>query len=200
VRITTVKPSTGYAIDLEDVKNHLRVPVGETNQDDYLRSLIMISQSRVEEMTNRALTRRTLKIFLDDWPEEDSIELPYPPLSTGTDAILKYVDVDSSSITLSSTAYKLDAVSEPGRLMLDYNEDWPSVQLHTVNPISVQYVCGYPGSASGSTAVPEQLKHAMKLMIADMYENRESMVVGQTISKIPDAVQSLVRNLRIFKA
>jgi uncharacterized phiE125 gp8 family phage protein len=196
MRIQTVVASTGYPIDLEDVKNHLRLPVGETNQDDYLMGLITVAMSRVEEMTNRALTRRTLKTYYDEWPYYEFFELPYPPLSTSADAVVKYVDVDSSSITLSSTAYKLDAVSEPGRLVLDYNEDWPSNQLHNINPISVQFVCGYPGS----TAVPQQLKQAMKLIIADLYENRESVVVGQAVSKIPDAVQSLVRSLRIFKA
>jgi len=197
MRITTVTGSTGYPIDLEDVKNHLRITVGETNQDDYLVGLIEVATARIEEMTNRALSRRTLKLYLDNWPESDSIELPYPPLSTSVDAVLKYVDVDSSSVTVSSTAYKLDAVSEPGRLILDYNEDWPSAQLHNVNPISVQYLCGYPGS----TSVPHQIKQAMKLIIADLYENRESIVIGYNqVTKIPDAVQSLVRNLRIFQA
>lgn len=196
MRIQTVVASTGYPIDLEDVKNHLRISIGETNQDDYLRGLIDVATARLEEITNRALSRRTLKIYYDNWPEGDHIELPFPPLSTQTDAVVKYIDVDSSSVTVSSTVYKLDSVSEPGRLMLDYNENWPSVQLHNINPISVQYLCGYPGS----TAVPQQIKQAMKLIIADLYENRESIVVGQTISKIPDAVQSLVRNLRIFQA
>jgi uncharacterized phiE125 gp8 family phage protein len=196
MRIQTVTASTGHPIDLEDVKDHLRIPVGETNQDNYLESLIEIAAARIEEMTNRALTRRTLKVYYDEWPDGTYFELPYPPLSTSTDAIVRFVDTDSSTVTLSSTAYKLDAVSEPGRLILDYDEDWPSNQLHNVNPISIQFSCGY----KGSTAVPSQAKHAMKLIIADLYENRESMVVGQTISKIPDAVQSLVRNLRIFTA
>jgi uncharacterized phiE125 gp8 family phage protein len=196
MRITTVTLSTGYPIDLEDVKNHLRIPIGETNEDDYLQGLISVASARIEEMTNRALSRRTLKLYLDEWPDSDQIELPYAPLSTQTDAVVKYVDVDSSTVTVPSTVYKLDSASEPGRLILDYNEDWPTVQLHNVNPISIQYLCGYPGS----TAVPQQAKQAMKLIIADLYENRESMVVGQTISKIPDAVQSLVRNLRIFQA
>lgn len=196
MRVQTINASTGLPIDLEDVKNHLRITPGETKDDIYLQGLIETAAARVEEMTNRAMTRRTLKIYFDEWPEDDFFELPFPPLSTSTDAVLKYVDVDSSTVTVSSTAYKLDAVSEPGRLILDYDEDWPSAQLHNVNPISIQYSCGY----KGSTAVPQQLKHAMKLIIHDLYENRESVVVGQTVNKIPDAVQSLVRNLRIFQA
>lgn len=195
MKIITVNNSTGYAIDLEEVKNHLRLEVGETNQDDYLVSLIKIAQQNVEDMTNRALTRRTLKVYIDEWPDE-CIAVPYPPLSTETAPTITYKDADSSSITLGSTVYVCDAVSEPGRICLDYDEDWPTDTLHNVNPISVQFLCGY----NGSTGVPANLKQAMLVDIADLYENRESIIYGQGLhSLVSDVKKSLLRNYRIYK-
>ena len=195
MKITTVNDSTGSAIDLEEVKNHLRLEVGETNQDDYLVNLIKIAQQNVEDLTNRALTRRTLKVYLDEWPDE-CFSLPYPPFSTATAPTILYKDADSSSLTLGSTAYVCDSVSEPGRICLDYDEDWPTNTLHNVNPISVQYLCGY----NGSTGVPSNLKQAMLVDIADMYENRESIVYGQGLNLLTNDVKNaLLRNYRIYK-
>ena len=194
MKIETVDRSTGYPIDLEDVKDHLRIPTGETRQDNYLIRLITMAAETVEGLTNRALTRRTLKLYLDSWSTSDSIELPYPPLSTETDAVVKYKDTDSSTITMSSTGYLMDAVSEPGRIVLGYQENWPTEILHNVNPISIQYLCGY----RGSTAVPEKLKQAMLISIADMYENRESAIVGQSVQELP-TIKNLVRDYRSFK-
>jgi uncharacterized phiE125 gp8 family phage protein len=194
MRIKTVIASTGYPIDLEDIKDHIRIPIGQTNQDDYLRGLIRVAANRVEEITNRAMTRRTMKIYFDEWPYDDSMELPFPPLSTEIKPIVKYFVIDYAEKTLASTAYKTDAVSEPGRIMLNYTDYWPVELLAPLNPVSVQFMCGY----SGSTDVPDGMKHAMKLIISDLYENRESMVVGQTVAKIPDAVNSLLRSFKIF--
>lgn len=195
MRIETVTASTGYPVDLEEVKDHLRVPVGETREDNYLYRLIQQATDEIEDMTNRALTRRTLKVYYDSWPDGEAFELPYPPLSTSVDAVVRYKDADSSSITLSSTAYLMDAVSDPGRIVLDYNEDWPTVSLHNVNPISIQYLCGYPGSS----AVPERLKQAILIRVADRYENRESLVIGQSVAEIPNHVKSLVKDYRSYK-
>lgn len=191
MKILTVTPSTWKAVTLADTKAHLRIT--STNQDDMINDLITIATDRVEGITNRALTKKKLRLYIDNWPCGDSIELPYPPLSTSTDAVIQYKDKDSSTITLSSTVYRMDAVSEPGRVCLDYNESWPTGTLHNVNPISVQYLCGYTATSN----VPERLKQAVKIFVEDMYENTGSVVVGRSVQELTEHVKNLIRDYRI---
>jgi uncharacterized phiE125 gp8 family phage protein len=195
LRVQTVIESTGEPIDLEDAKTHLRIGIGQTADDDYITGLIKAIRRMVEDITNRRMMRQTLKLYIDNWPGGDSITLPYPPFSTEVAPVLEYKDTDSSTITVSSTVYRADSISEPGRIVLDYNENWPTRTLHNLNPISIQYVAGY----KGSTGVPVNFKHAMKIMISDYYENRESIVVGQTVAPIPNTVLNLLQEWRVFK-
>jgi hypothetical protein len=60
--------------------------------------------------------------------------------------------------------------------------------------VIVKFDCGY----GGQSAVPATLKEAMKLLIGTWYENRESVVVGTIVAKLPDAVESLLWSNRMF--
>jgi hypothetical protein len=56
---------------------------------------------------------------------------------------VKYTDTDDDETTFSSSYYSVDTDDEPGRIVLDYGQSWPSVALSPLNPIEVQFVCGY---------------------------------------------------------
>lgn len=196
MKLKTITASTFLPLDLEEVKDHLRIEHGRTEEDAYLTRLIKSAQNQVEEDTNRALTKRTLKVYFNEWPSNDdeSFELPYAPLTTGTKPSITYRDTDSSSVTVSSTVFKCDAESVPGKVIVDYNEEWPTATLHNVNPISIQYLCGY----EQSTAVPQRLKQALLVLIADMYENRESLVVAHSYDTLP-VYRNLIKDYRDFE-
>jgi uncharacterized phiE125 gp8 family phage protein len=201
MRIETVSASTAIPIDLEDVKSWTRLELGQTNQDDLIRGLIRSAQEKVESITNRALTRRRLRVYFDDWPDKygglvAGFQLPYAPLSTYPAPTVTFKDTDSSTVTVGSSVYKCDVASDPGRICLDYKEAWPNTLLHNINPIAVTFTCGYPASS----AIPENLKLAMKIFVADYFENRESVVIGQgqNVTKIDDHLASLVRDHRNF--
>jgi len=58
-------------------------------------------------------------------------------------------------------------------------------------------VCGY----SASSNVPRSIKNAMLLMVGHWYENREETFAGnfgQTIMRVPIAVNSLLAPYRVF--
>jgi len=195
MKVKTITASTFLPIDLEEVKDHLRIEHGLTDEDAYLTRLIKAAQNEVEEDTQRALTNRTLKVYFNEWPsnDEQSFDLPYAPLTTGTKPTVTYKDVDSSTVTVGSSVFKCDAISEPGKVLPDYNEEWPSETLHNVNPIGVQYTCGY----AYSTAVPQRLKQAVLVVISDMYENRESQVVAHSYETLP-VYRNLIKDYRDF--
>ena len=175
-------------LNLQEVKQFLRVD--HNDDDNLILGLITVARERAENITHRALITQTWQLYLDDWPNEDYIELPYPPLQ-GVVSVY-YVDYEGTATLWAATNYDEDVYIEPGRLMLAYGIEWPTVTLDVGSAIRVQYTCGY-GTPDD---VPIELKHAMKLHIADLYEMRTTYT-KENVGRIGVAEQ-LYMPWRIF--
>jgi len=172
---------TAYPLGLKEVKQHLNISVGWTEDDDYLDTLIATATDKIEQFLHRRLITQTWYAYFDNWPDGDSIELPFGKLQTGTAPIVTYTDTASDDTIWSTDEYNVDNDSEPGRIVLEYGYTWPGDALHPQNPIVVEFVCGY--GTAGSDVDP-MIKHAMKLVISDLYETRETEIIGTVTSKL----------------
>jgi uncharacterized phiE125 gp8 family phage protein len=187
------------------MKTWLRIESGETAEDDLLYSLIEAARERAESITNRKYMPETWYYYLDAWPTENYITLPYAPLRyVGSTAVastgIYYTDSTGNSTTYNSAAssWTVDIASVPGRIVRGYNESaWPTVTLAANNPIRIEVHCGY----AGSSKVPSRVKTAIKLMVGHWYENREDAIVGQglTIQEIPLASHDLLKEFRVYQ-
>lgn len=202
MKIQLLTSATAEPLTRGDAKRHIRVSTANTDNDTYIDGCIIASRQSVEQYINRKLMFQRWKVYFDDFPQGNAFEVPYPPLKSIPSTGLVYTGSSGGSTTLSSTKWDADTVSEPGRLVLDYNSDWPTVTLAAMNPVSIEFRCGYPSSASssGHLKVPALIKHAMKLIIGDMFINRESIVVGafgQGVQEIPMTAKRLLDSYRI---
>jgi len=199
MKTAIVTSATAEPILLSDAKRHLRVSTSFTDDDSYINSLITAARQEVENYTNRKLMYQRWKVYFDEFPSGESFEIPYPPLRSIPSTGLRYTNSTQSTQTLSSTKWDSDTVSEPGRLVLDYNDDWPTDTLAQSNPISIEFRCGYPtsGASSGGRFVPALIRHAIKLIVSDLYEQRENFIVGQPINSIPTPAKRLLSSYRI---
>lgn len=155
-------------------------------EDSLISALITAAREYCENIQHRALCTQTWELVLDDWPNEDYIELPMPPLQSVTS--VKYKDTAGTETTWASTNYIVDPDSFVGRLALAYGITWPSGELYPAGGIRIRFVCGY-GVAS---AVPQAVKQAMLLLIGHWYENREAVNIGNIVNDIPFAVNALL--------
>ena len=256
-----VTPPVYYPIVLDQAKSHLRVDT--TSDDKYIQTLIAAATDKAEQFLRRRLITQTWQTFLDGWPGDDSIWLPFGQLASVTH--VKYTDTDSTDNKWDTDEYNVDIESDPGRVQLEYGYGWPGDALHPTNPIEIQFVCGYGShtvqaitgaanaspivititghgyttgdqvyiydvagntaangtwiitkvndntfSLNGSTGnaaytsggscvkqeVPDNIIHAIKIMISDMYEQRESLIIGVTSSKLT-TIESLLMPYRI---
>jgi uncharacterized phiE125 gp8 family phage protein len=241
---------------LDEAKKHCRIYHSE--DDAYVQGVIAAAVEKAESYLRRKLITQTWKVYLDDWPGSGFISLPFGQLQSVTH--VKYTDSDGDQSTFSSDYYGTDTDSEPGRVVLNYGESWPTAVLATKNPIEIQFVCGYgdhtlqtitgatnaspivlsvathgrtandtvlvenvegntnangvwkitvpttstigligsSGNAdytSGGTLtcleVPEQIRHAIKIIISDMYEQREGHIAGVSFQML-DTVKALL--------
>jgi uncharacterized phiE125 gp8 family phage protein len=173
-------------VSLEDMQEHLRVETDGTNpDDDVILALISVAREFVERFSNRALITQTWELALDAFPCCDHIVLPYPPLQSIFS--LKYYDTDETELTISSDNYQLDTYLEPGKIILAYGEVWPSQTLRSANGVIVRYVAGFGNTASD---VPGRYKHAIKMVAAHLYENREDSM-ERALSTVPIGASEL---------
>jgi uncharacterized phiE125 gp8 family phage protein len=130
---------------------------------------------------------------LDGWPRGGVMPLPRPTLQEVV--AVRYTDRDGVEAVLDEALYFVDVVKKPGRLVLNYGAEWPSVALRPVAGVRVEFVAGY----GGASAVPDMVKAAVKLLVGDLYENRENTLVAQgvTVAPMPFAARALLDMVRI---
>jgi len=184
----------------QNVIDHLRINPFDEEIDEasiaYIETLIRAVRNDVETFTSRSLITQTWRLYLDAFPGESYIEIPKPPLQTISS--VKYIDSDGTETPMVlTTDYLVDSVSKEssrcGRIVLPYSGSWPSATLHPVNPIVIEFVCGYGLLAED---VPKRIIQAMLLEIASLYENRETIIVGKTIQRL-DVYERLLWPFRV---
>jgi len=165
-------------ITYADVLSHLRIdPFDEAIDLDsitYVDRLITSVRRAAEVFTHRAFITQTWKQYFQDWPSTDYIELSKPPLQSITSATV--LQNDTVVVTLDTTEYLIDTVSLKGRLILAYEESWPSVDLYPMNPIQIEFVCGYGDTPED---VPADIRHAILLQVGDLWDQREDFREGK---------------------
>lgn len=165
------------------------------SEDTYLTGLISTARREVEHITNRALITQTWDMFLDNFPSQKGIKIPFGGLQSITH--VKYKDADAVETTLTvTTDYLVDTGADDacGAIVLPYNGAWPSFTAYPVDPVSIRFICGYGATAA---SVPENIRHAIKIIVADLYENRESNIIGPQMQTLK-TVERLLASFRLW--
>lgn len=171
--------ATTYTDNIADASLGAGIPAVNTTVDPTLRLLIQTARERVEQFLRRALITQTWKLTLDGFPDGDVIHLARPNLLGVTS--VKYLDWDNVEQDVAATVYTTDTEHLPGRIVKLWGQSWPSARAE-FNAVRILFTAGYGATAS---AVPEAIKHAMKMLITDLYEQRESAVIGTIVAELP---------------
>jgi uncharacterized phiE125 gp8 family phage protein len=158
-----------------EAKAHMRITVA--TEDALIDALIKSVRQACENELGRALITQTWKKSLDQFP--DAIELPYPPI-IGVTSVYYLAPVTGVTTLLSAASYTVDAASEPGWLVPAYGYDWPTPQ-DVINAVEITYTAGYGAAA----AVPESIKAWIKCHVGNLYENRETTIIGASVVPLP---------------
>jgi uncharacterized phiE125 gp8 family phage protein len=142
-------------------------------EDAVLSGCITTARQWAEDITRRKFITETCFYYLDEFPKGNEIKLPYGQLQTITS--VKYKDSTGVETTMiATTDYLVDSTTEPGRIIRTYQGSWPTAELYPVNPITIEYVCGYGAAAD----VPVKIRTAIKMQAANFYEHRGETFVG----------------------
>lgn len=159
-------------------------------EDAFLGKLIERATQHCESITKRAFVTQTWQLTLDGWCDRRytsncCIYVPRPRLIAVT--ALEYMDSDGDWQTLAASRYHVDASSEPGRITPAYGDSWPTTR-GVLGDVRITHTAGY-GAAS---AVPDDIKQAVLLMVGHWSENREAGTAGILGREVDMAIESLL--------
>lgn len=172
MRVTVTSAPAAEPITSTEAKAYLRVD--HSADDTLIADLTKAARVVVEEHLRRSLVTQTRRATYDAREAAPPFVLPYGPVSsitsvetwdTATDA---WVAADTSSYTLSQD--RVFASEEPGAA------SWPDVD-RDADALRVTYVAGY----GAYTAVPDNVRAAVRLVLLDFYERRAPGPLGDGV-------------------
>lgn len=171
-----------------EIKAHLRIDTSD--EDTLLDAYVAAARLFCENYTARSFVDRTYVAKIPDFA--DTIVLPYRPIVSISS--IKYWDTASPSVqqTLAASTYSL----VNNCLVRTYGETWPSVYPR-LDAVEITYIAGDGTSNSPAASVNEAVKAAIKLIVGDLYENREGKIVGMAQSDNP-TVMRLLHPYRVY--
>lgn len=199
--LTVLTPPVGDVITLAQAKAHLRVIFDDDDATigDYIATAVELCADAIA----RAFLPTQFRLALAGFPGQGQhldprvydldrrylerplpyglqpIYLPRAPVLT-VDSIT-YLDASGIRQTLAPSAYHV----EPGdgaRVLPAYGQTWPSARVID-GSIRVDFTAGYVDS----DAIPAKIKHAVRVTLAYLYDNRGAEV------DIPQAALDLLR-------
>lgn len=168
-------------LTLAEVKSHLRLADDSVDHDQYCLDAIKRARDEFEARTNIILASGTFTMAIDDWPGKDYIELPVRPVSSITS--ITYTLDSGSTSTWSSASYALHNYDSMPRVLLKYNETWPSNRGY-YGDIIITFVAGYANRG----AIPQGIKHALLVDIDRRFEKRGAEEEKGTASITYDSI------------
>lgn len=189
VKVDIVEGPELEPLEVEEANEHLHV----SGQDEYVTSLIKVARKSIERYLQRTLITTTYIAYADKW--EGEFKLPFPKLQSVE--TVKYYNSNGTLTTLTEDDYYWVVTSgEPGIIKRKYDVVYPELNLGMPDAIEIEYTAGYGDEAE---TVPEDIRHAMKLLIGNYYEQRSDIVVGSTASRIPNYITDLIHSYKIYK-
>jgi hypothetical protein len=203
-------------VTLAQAKAHALVE--RPDQDARVASMIAAARRTVETIAGQQLIATTMDYWGDNWPWLGGYynrvvramavmgPMPYylPNSNTGvlqleaapllSVAYVRYQDFAGDWVTLDPSQYLYEAATPgsvlvgPSRIQPQYGMTWP-VPRPTIDCVNIRFSVGYGADFS---AVPENLKHAILMLVAHWYENRESVIVGTISSQLEDTIGLLL--------
>ena len=159
-----IKLITGAAAPLTAaaLRAHCSIAPDDTSFDGLLTDYIAAASGLIEEMTGRAFGAQTWLLGLDAFPAE--IVLPRGPVTGVT--WVKYFDASGAEQVLDSNQYLVDLISDPQRIVLAPDAEWPVTQVRA-NAVTVQFATGY-------AELPPAITQAIRATVAAWFATRET--------------------------
>ena len=136
-------------------------------ENSYLQSLIPVCLDLCQSYTGRMLTTGSAVVVVHGW--QSQVLLPYGNVTEVTKLVLDGTE---------STAFTFDDVSQ----IISINAPYATARI--------EFNAGY-------TTLPVVVKQAVLVMINTQFNNRDDVVVGQTVNEMPRTSRDLLDRVKL---
>lgn len=173
-RLVRLTDPAAEPVTLEQAKAHLRVDVD--TDDDLISAMISAARDHVEQYCHRVFARSTWAVSLDYFPPGgDAIEIPE---STASVDAITYYDGSGDAQSYGLTDLQVDTVRNEIRPVAGGAWPWGS-------RVKIEVTAGPNTGASPPVLPAPSVVAAIKLVLGDLYENREGGAIGVSYSMNP---------------
>tara|TARA_R100001244_G_scaffold132112_1_gene107100 strand:- start:523 stop:1095 length:573 start_codon:yes stop_codon:yes gene_type:complete len=184
--LEVVTPNTTQIVSTADLKTHLRITFSD--DDSYIDSLEAAAVGMVEEFTNRFLLETAVTQYGNTFGD---LEILFKsPAHSGSERV--YYMNDGAWVLLLISLTEFVYAIEPARLYSRATASIPTAD-DVFEAWKVNYTVGYASAAD----IPSALIQAIKIIVSDFYENRQSVIVGKIASEIPRTAQYLMNPYKV---
>lgn len=199
-RVATISPPDDRPISVDEMKIHARLMFpGENDpfggaEDDLIGGYI---DAAVDELDfpmghlGRSLMPRTVRLIIDSYPSE-IITIPGPPVQSIES--VDYIDKSGGTQTILPDDYDTDLADTGWPAAIWHKDKWPQMD-DVPGRMTIEYIAGY----DVPSLIPSVIRNAILVMAASKYRDRESSIVGTTISNHEHIARSL-DNYRVKNA
>lgn len=188
--LTLVTGPSTQPIGMAAVKDHLYIVDTDTSREAYL---IEIQDSAVDQFQSEAeyqVMTATYKLTLSEFPC-DYIDIPMIPVSSIT-TFLYYTDKTNTDTLVLDTDFYLVTSDRSAKLFPV--SSWPSAGDRP-DAVQITFVAGHARKQD----VPKRLIHGLKFLIGHYNENRQNVVVGPNVQKIPQSYEAIVDKFKRYQ-
>lgn len=170
-------------ISIAEAKAYARVDIDD--DDELIAAMIVAARQWSESFANRIWIETAFQWTLDGFFNQFC--LPRCPVISVDQ--FDYVDQQGVTQTLAPSGYQVDTTDPlEARIRPAYNQHWP-VARAVYSAVTIDFTAGFGPDAD---SVPELVKQAIKVVVNDFYEHRESFIAGTSIAKVPRAAEALL--------
>lgn len=175
-------------VDLPSVKAWLRVDYGD--EDENIRLMINSAVAYLDGyrgILGRCLINQVWSTSHRSWAKR--IPAVMPNVSA---AVVKYYDINGTQQTVSASDYRVHA----DYIYFKNSFGHPQLEVDRDDPITVEWTCGFGAAA---TDIPQDIKDAIKTLVAHWFENREAIVPNERrveLERMPLSFTDIVAKYR----
>lgn len=174
-------------VSLAEMRTYLRLGSDETAEDALLMRLVAAARGAVEAASRRLLRPARFRVVLTAWPPDGLLPLPLSPLvAVGTASL---VDAQGGVTALEPGAIRPGPDPWDAPCLL-FGREVPALDGRTA------LVEVTAGSGGDGPPVPEPLLQALRLAVADWFENRGDGAAPNAPRALPPAASGLAAGCR----
>lgn len=181
VRITA---ALDLPLSIAEAKSHVRFL--EDDDDAVIVRLIGAAYEAICHATGRRLAEEVWTWSFNPPANRSCFDLPIAPVTELTG--INYVDATGSEQTGNPSEFRLIADTDHPRIEPVATATWP-VTDGRADAVKLTF-------KAGQRRCPDDLRHAIAMMVDHMYHNRSAIMIGQTVAVLPMGVEYFVNQHR----